>query len=78
MINISHPAPPVLPGWRRYRCGGCQYQREVFGTAVAPDCCSNCGRPWVSVSDTVGGAPLGAGTIYRLTPPAAPATPEQS
>ena len=30
------------------------YQREVFGVAVAPDFCSACGAPWVSVSETVG------------------------
>jgi integrase len=39
-----------LPGWRRYRCGACRYQREVFGVAVAPDFCAHCGAPWVSAT----------------------------
>lgn len=47
------PAP--LPGFRRYRCGGCQYQYETFGMGgPAPDQCGLCGRPWVAVSETVG------------------------
>jgi hypothetical protein len=44
----------VLPGARRYRCGGCRHERRVLGVAVAPDFCGVCQRPWTSVSETVG------------------------
>src|SRR5262245_49633238 len=47
-VADMHVTP--LPGWRCYRCGRCRYQREVFGCAVAADCCAHCGAPWQSVS----------------------------
>jgi hypothetical protein len=48
--------PAILPGWRRYRCSSCRYQRELFGAGVDPDLCSCCGKPWQAVSATVGPA----------------------
>ena len=51
---VTHRQP--LPGWRRYRCGGCGYQYETRALpgAPAPDQCGLCGRPWVAVAETVG------------------------
>ncbi len=49
--RVSDP----LPGWRRYRCGGCRYQYETLGASCsAPDLCGVCGRPWVAVTEVVG------------------------
>ena len=45
-----------LPGWRRFRCGGCSYSYEQPAVAGSPmpDLCGHCGRPWVAVSEAVG------------------------